>query len=170
VVTQDSALDPNGLLERVMADPFALCARVLEQVLERLASEYAVGADEQAPEQSIALALGDRLADMLVETTTAANGSSQSVGAAGPPLTDPLEELFERDCALAAALGACDCWGELARCPICHGAGTPGWALPDRQLFAEYVHPALRALTKRDAGSAGAGEESTNGRKEDGHV
>jgi hypothetical protein len=47
---------------------------------------------------------------------------------------------------LASALGACDCWGRRADCPVCNGAGRPGWADPDPELFQEYVGPATARL------------------------
>lgn len=44
---------------------------------------------------------------------------------------------------LAAALGACYlCWGEDDRCEQCRGAGHPGWALPDAELYERFVVPA----------------------------
>lgn len=48
-----------------------------------------------------------------------------------------------RNLALASALGACDCWGEDARCPVCHGKGRPGWTLPEKPFFDYYVRPAM---------------------------
>ena len=49
--------------------------------------------------------------------------------------------------ALARALGACPvCVGGDAGCPVCGGSGVPGWAVPDPDLFAAYVAPALRRL------------------------
>jgi hypothetical protein len=58
-----------------------------------------------------------------------------------------LDQLRELNDALAAALGACYlCWGEDAGCPVCHGTGCPGSAMPDKQLFARFVAPTLRTL------------------------
>jgi hypothetical protein len=58
-----------------------------------------------------------------------------------------LEELRERNDALAAALGACYlCWGEDPRCPVCGGSGDPGSATLDMQMFAQWVAPALPHL------------------------
>jgi hypothetical protein len=56
------------------------------------------------------------------------------------------EELIQRNSLLAAALGACECWGDVDGCEICRGEGTPGWCRPDRRLFARFVRPAVRAL------------------------
>ena len=54
------------------------------------------------------------------------------------------ESLTDRNVLLAAALGACECWGEDGGCRDCAGAGAPGWIPPDPELFAEYVVPAVR--------------------------
>jgi hypothetical protein len=48
---------------------------------------------------------------------------------------------------LAAALGACDCWGMVADCSVCAGAGTSGWTEPDVELFREFVGPALARIS-----------------------
>src|SRR5438876_11253217 len=48
---------------------------------------------------------------------------------------------------LAQALGACaSCWGEDAQCRICRGRGRAGFSMPDKQLFGEFVLPAVRML------------------------
>ena len=54
------------------------------------------------------------------------------------------EALVDRNLLLAAALGACDCWGEDPGCSGCGGEGSAGWVPPDPQLYAEYVAPAVR--------------------------
>jgi hypothetical protein len=165
-VTADAMLDVNGLSERVTPDLFALYQRILQQVLDRLAREYAVGdAADKPPEETIAIAVGNRLAQML----SGGNGSAASEWSATsdePEVSPPYDELLDRDVALAGALGACDCWGEQANCPICRGAGRPGWALPDRRLFATYVRPALTALPTRHAGPAGARPQTEHEKKE----
>ena len=53
------------------------------------------------------------------------------------------EALLDRNVLLAAALGACDCWGQQVDCPICSGEGRAGWVEPDPGLYAEYVEPAV---------------------------
>lgn len=51
---------------------------------------------------------------------------------------------------LAAALGACYlCWGEDHECEHCDGAGVPGWSMPDPELFATYIAPAMERLSQR---------------------
>ena len=78
-----------------------------------------------------------------------------------PPVEDEVEHVESghiewRVTILAAALGACDCWGEELHCPFCEGYGVPGWVTPDRRLFAELVYPAVRALSIHRARTHGA--------------
>lgn len=69
-------------------------------------------------------------------------------------LTVQLEEaqaevrlLRERCDTVAAALGACGiCWGHDSSCRACRGQGAPGRAIPDEQLFCEFVVPAVRLM------------------------
>ena len=49
---------------------------------------------------------------------------------------------------LSRALGAChECWGEDNRCPACRGDGQPGFFKPDRQLFDQFILPAIRKVS-----------------------
>jgi hypothetical protein len=59
------------------------------------------------------------------------------------------EELADHNLLLAAALGACDCWGADPQCPVCEGAGASGWTDPDPGLFAEFVAPAVARAAAR---------------------
>lgn len=55
-----------------------------------------------------------------------------------------LDEMQERNDALAAALGACYlCWGECPDCEICGGKGRPGAFVPDPDMFKHYVLPSV---------------------------
>lgn len=117
--------------------------------------------------------------DTAGDTATAgheAGGVVTAFDAAGRSLTAGRdEELAERDQVLAAALGACDCWGQNPRCRICQGEGGPGWLLPDRQLFTAYVYPALRtvraAAAPRTARASATNRRNHNGEpKENGYV
>ena len=56
------------------------------------------------------------------------------------------EDLKQRNSALAKALGACECWGEDPNCFSCLGEGSPGWNIPDKNLFLVFVVPALKAM------------------------
>jgi hypothetical protein len=80
------------------------------------------------------------------------------------------ENLIDRNSVLAAAVGACDCWGEQAECGFCGGAGAPGWVVPDRKLFASYVYPAVRAVSKGGVPQIGAERRTQIQRKENEHV
>lgn len=57
------------------------------------------------------------------------------------------EALVDQNVLLAAAVGACDCWGQDPACPVCAGTGSAGWTEPDRTLFEEYVAPAVTRMT-----------------------
>jgi hypothetical protein len=60
-----------------------------------------------------------------------------------------LEDLRRRSEIFAAAVGACEiCWGDDPACPVCWGDGRPGWAEPNRGLFAEVAGPALLRLRR----------------------
>ena len=123
-------------------DPLALVGRVIGQVVEQLGPvDEAADTSGLAPDELIATAVGNRLAQML------GGGAHENADEAG--WLAHYEELRRRDSELAAALGACDCWGADSACPACRGAGTAGWVTPDEQLFATYVQPALVAPAPR---------------------
>jgi hypothetical protein len=129
----------DHLLKLVVADPAGLIDRVLGRAAGQLAHDGVVadGGDEP-PVDVIASALGDRLARMIA-------GDDDRARAGDSGWLAHYQELLDRNSALAAALGACDCWGQDRGCPVCGGAGTPGWASPDERLFAAYVPPAVSA-------------------------
>lgn len=61
-----------------------------------------------------------------------------------------LEDLRARNDALAAALGACYlCWGEDFECEECRGQGQPGAFTLDKELFGQYVAPAVQSVKTR---------------------
>jgi hypothetical protein len=129
------------VLERVLRDPEALVERIVRQVLEQLALSGGLpGTSDDAPEDALAIAVGNRIARLIADDAPAA-----------PEEPAQYVALLDRDCTLAAALGACECWGEYVDCPVCDGDGGPGWLVPDPRLFARYVHPAVRAVTGRPA-------------------
>jgi hypothetical protein len=70
--------------------------------------------------------------------------------------------LVDRNLLLAAALGACGCWGEQPACPDCGGQGAAGWMSPDPDLYTEYVAPAvLRASPRGRASGAGTAQTAS---------
>lgn len=100
------------LLFQALPDPRGFADRVVEQLLERLATEPA----------------GSR---------------PVTVVQPGPA---PADEAGDLVVVLAAALGACACWGHDPGCAVCAGRGGSGWRDPDLELYAEYVAPAVQRL------------------------
>ena len=64
------------------------------------------------------------------------------------------DALVDRNLLLAAALGACTCWGDDPDCADCSGAGRVGWVPPDPQLYDEYVAPAVRRAAEPSANAS----------------
>ena len=146
---------------RVGSDPLALVGRVLEQVAGQLApEEVRAGAGDTPPDELVVAVLADHLARMLTGENPEETGGPQM--GEDPGWLAHYHTLLERNSVLAAALGACDCWGQDRNCPICEGGGRPGWALPDEPLFAAYVEPAVSAarlpLARRPAETKGNAE------------
>src|SRR5919198_1520699 len=97
MVTRDDTIDVNELMERAIADPLALCQRILQQVVEQLAREYGVeDGGEEAPEETLAVALGNRLAQILLDGNVSA---ARDLSAAGGELdvSSSYDELIDRD-------------------------------------------------------------------------
>lgn len=90
----------------------------------------------------------DRLLSELVERLGVAPHPAPGVG--GTDEADADRRLVDHNLLLAAALGACDCWGADPACPVCEGDGAAGWTEPDRDLFTELVAPAV-ARVEADA-------------------
>jgi hypothetical protein len=129
--------------------------RLVSQLQDRLASNEALsgisetlaGNSDKPPEEVIGTVVGDWLAGMIVSEDPSAMAEKPTVGDRNAERLY-YREISNRNALLAAALGACDnCWGTRVDCPVCDGAGTPGWVLPDPQLYATYVHPAVCAFT-----------------------
>jgi hypothetical protein len=127
------------LLQSVAADPAGLINGVLARVAGQFMQDGAAPNDnDPQPADLVASALGDWLA----RTISSGGDGGQETGSGW---LSHYRELLDRNSALAAALGACDCWGQDRGCPVCNGAGMPGWLLPDEGLFAAYVQPAVSA-------------------------
>jgi hypothetical protein len=133
----------------VGSDPVALVGRVFEQLVQQLApDDVLAGRGGMPADELLAKALGDRLARMIASDDDGAQPDGSEIDGGRERLAH-YHELLDRNSALAAALGACDCWGQHRGCPVCDGAGTPGWTLPDEELFATYVQPAVSTDTSR---------------------
>jgi hypothetical protein len=117
--------DIEALLLKVLPDPMGYAERLLGELAERLATP-APGASPAGPVPTVIQAY--------------------------PVPAD--ERLADRCVLLAAALGACDCWGEDPGCEDCSGAGAVGWVPPEPEVYEEYVAPAVRrAATEPTEGS-----------------
>ncbi|MEU7864230.1 hypothetical protein [Nonomuraea sp. NPDC049141] len=130
-MTVQQTMSLGVLVQRVMANPMGFVETILQQILDQLARDGVFADSDTPPESLVATALGGRLARMV-----AADGPVEH------------EMLIGRNSTFAAAVGACDCWGQDGKCPLCEGAGTPGWVLPDQQLFTTYVYPAVKTISK----------------------
>jgi hypothetical protein len=116
--------DVQALLERVLPDPRGFAGRLLQQAITQygLVAEPAPGAFYTA--EDVTPGEGVIVADQWAADQT-------------PVDTNIL---------LAAALGACECWGLEADCDLCQGQGSAGWTQPDPELFEEFVRPATEKL------------------------
>jgi hypothetical protein len=140
------AMDLNALLGRGMVDPAVLGERLFEEFQDRLtSSEIFANISAEPPEELLATAFGNWLAGIIDNES-----STASTPTAGRSRADRIcKELADRNVVLAAALGACNCcWGSNFDCPVCAGAGAPGWIQPEEQLYIAYVDPAIRAFTR----------------------
>jgi hypothetical protein len=102
----------------------------VEALLERVLPDP-MGFAERVFQQMV-----DRMA------TEVPGGASPAHGAANGSIAH--DALADRNVLLAAAVGACDCWGVNPGCAICSGEGSAGWLEPDARLYAEFVEPAVR--------------------------
>jgi hypothetical protein len=114
------------LLDRVLPDPGGFAQRLAFQAMER----WGQSAKPHASAPYVA-ATGDVMANGIVITPE-------------PPDVD--ESPIEMTILLAAALGACECWGLQPGCARCRGQGSAGWIQPDAELFGEFVKPAIARL------------------------
>jgi hypothetical protein len=149
-MTVGEGLNVDALMNGVGADPGALIDRVLQQVLQRLVSQGVLAGSTGAasPQDVLAEAIGGWVTRMLDPGADGRSGSYLD-----------WDELLDRNNALAAAVGACDCWGEDRDCAFCDGQGTPGWVRPDGELFAEYVDPAVRWMSTSTTSETANGDE-----------
>ncbi len=121
--------DVTALIERVLPDPTGFAERLVQQVVTR----WAGGTDLPAH------------TPFVVQGEAEARDAGSYAVAADTTLV------------LAAALGACDCWGLAPDCAICAGEGTSGWTEPDVDLFREFVGPALVRISADTTAPASPG-------------
>ena len=143
-------MELNALIGHIVPDSNALVESVFHHVQDRLASSgVLVDAANKPPDKMIATVVGNGIARMILNENPSVVGEECRAGDPNEE-TAYYEELVDRNVVLAAALGACVCWGREVDCPSCYGDGAPGWVSPDDQLFATYVHPAINAAKSQD--------------------
>jgi hypothetical protein len=117
--------DLQALLDRVLPDPRGFAGRLLQQAItqygllaEPAATAFYTAAEDVMPGEAVIVPDEWAAEDKPVDITVV----------------------------LAAALGACECWGLRDDCDLCDGKGSTGWTQPDPELFDAFVGPALDRL------------------------
>jgi hypothetical protein len=126
-----AALDPAAMMQRLGQDNPQLAA-----IMQMMAAQKAnTAARDPVVVESTAIEV-DAVADELAALAAQLEAAHSEI-----------KLLRERCDTVAAALGACAlCWGHDPGCRACRGHGLPGRRLPDDDLFAEYVLPAVRLV------------------------
>ncbi len=125
----------QALLERVIPDPAGFAQRLALQVMTR----WGQG---QVPEP--------RASAFYTATETEDVTAGNIV--ITPDWVDANDMPIDTNILLAAALGACECWGLRADCDLCYGQGSAGWTQPDSELFEEFVKPAVARVASAAVG------------------
>src|SRR5262245_33177670 len=109
----------QALLERVLPDPSGFAQRLLLQVATRwgpLAQPHASNSYSTTN------------ASYTVSPAEDVTASETGI----PPDPSAADDMpIDTNMLLAAALGACECWGSLPTCHLCRGSGSAGWTQPD---------------------------------------
>lgn len=127
----------QALLERILPDPTGYAQRLALQIVTRWGQSAS--------------------AEGSASNTAAEEAVTAEGGLVWPDRPDLDDAPVDTNMLLAAALGACECWGLWASCPRCGGEGSPGWLRPDPELFEVFVKP---AVAKRSSTSAEGHENS----------
>jgi hypothetical protein len=147
----------QALLERVLPDPTGFGQRLLLQAMARWG---------QSAEPGLSAFHSDARA---YYTAATAEDVTASETAVTPDQPSADEMPVDTNMLLAAALGACECWGLRRDCHLCRGRGATGWVQPDLELFEEFVRPAIAKLSRISASGNnqhGNDEKSRNSQRE----
>jgi hypothetical protein len=131
--------DVTALLERVLPDPTGFAERLVNQLMAQFSGALAMNDPRHAGFPGPPPGARQPYRSARTVITEPLDPSSPTGVPRAPGTTLAL---------LAAALGACDCWGSPG-CPDCGGEGSSGWAEPDPVLFRKLVGPAIARLTTR---------------------
>lgn len=144
----------RALIQRVLPDPAGYAQRLLLQAM----TQFGPGADAGASGfYQGASAFYSAATDQDVS-------ASEMVITPDQPAT--YEMPVDTNILLAAALGACECWGLQANCRLCHGLGTAGWTEPVPELFEEFVGPAIAKLSQVPSGGHERHDTESDGERE----
>ena len=132
-----------------------LIGLVLQQLVNQMGADASAAGYAGPPEEMLAQAIAGWIKPFL-EATAASQG--QQLAQIDDGADGDLDGL-DRNCELAAALGACGCWGEFEGCRTCGGQGTPGWRQPDRTLFMFYVQPTIDRIRAERSEERRVGKE-----------
>jgi len=124
----------QALLEHVLPDPSGFAQRLLLQLMAQFGESGAPGAGSYGS-----------AANAFYTAATHEDATTSNI-IITPEQPDAGEGLAGTNVLLAAALGACECWGLRADCDVCRGHGTAGWTEPVPELFYEFVGPAIAKL------------------------
>jgi hypothetical protein len=142
-----AALDPQALLARMSQDNPAMAA-----ILQMMEAQKTAAAREPVVLEGEAV---DITASELAQISAQLDAAQAEV-----------RLLRERCDTVAAALGACGlCWGQDSSCRACRGQGGPGHCIPDKELFYEFVVPAVRLMhaSRQRANNVATLSSVTNG-------
>ena len=129
LMTTTELEEVQALLDHVLPDPAGFAQRLAMQVMARFGGQ---------PAGTAARAF---------YANVAAQDATRPTTVITPDWAVREEPSVDMSLLLAAALGACDCWGMQADCATCQGQGSVGWTDPDPELFIEFVQPAVARLT-----------------------
>jgi hypothetical protein len=144
----------RALIERVLPDPAGYAQRLLLQVM----TQFGPGAE--------AGATGFYQGASAFYSATTDQDVTASEMVITPDQHATHEVPVDTNILLAAALGACECWGMRANCHLCHGLGTAGWTEPVPELFEEFVGPAIAKLSRIPGGEHERHATKSDGERE----
>jgi hypothetical protein len=127
----------QALIERVLPDPSGFAQRLLMQLMAQFGQSAEPGVNAFAASASAF----DSGASAFY--TAAEEDPTASEIVITPERSGPDETPAGTNMLLAAALGACECWGLQADCNLCWGQGSAGWTEPVPELFDEFIGPAI---------------------------
>jgi hypothetical protein len=126
--------DVQALLERVLPDPSGFAQRLLMQLMAQFGQSAEPGASTFHSS-----------ANAFYTASTHEDAAASKI-VIKPEQPDADEAPAGTNVLLAAALGACECWGLRTDCDTCLGEGSAGWTRPVPELFDEFVGPAIARL------------------------